>query len=303
MARSFAFRHAPRVTLCWLALGAAASAGPYIAGNRAFPATPTTDDPFVADEFALNIAQTRQGSTASSPTVREHEFEVEIAKRLTENLGLSFSGGYKIADSVGASSRYGFENFKATAKYQVYESDAHELLASLGVIREFGATGAARVDADHVSATTPTIYAGKGFGDLPDGVAVLKPLAVTGTFGYQFADTRSTAKPDLIVAGGSIQYSLRYLEGNVHYLGLPEFIDRLTPLVEILYTTPASRAAGTVTSGTVAPGVVYSGNRFDLGVEALIPATRQAGTNLGFIVSLHWRPGGVFETLLTGSAP
>lgn len=300
MARSFSIRYAASVALCWLALDATASAGPYVAGNRAFPATPTTDDPFVADEFALNVSQTRQGSTAASPTVRENEFEVEIAKRVTESLGLSLSGGYKINDPVDTPSSYGFENLKAAAKYQVYESDAHEFLASLGVIREFGGTGAARVDADHVSATTPTIYFGKGFGDLPDGIAVLKPLAVTGTFGYQFADTRSTAKPDVILAGGSIQYSLRYLEGNVRYLGLPEFIDRLTPLVEILCTTPASRAAGTVTSGTVAPGVVYSGNRFDLGIEALIPATRQAGTNLGFIVSFHWRPGGVFESLLFG---
>jgi hypothetical protein len=303
MAKSFSIRDAARVALCWLALGAAASAGPYVAGNRAFPATPTTDDPFVSDELALSMSHTRQGSTAFSPTVRESEFEAEISKRLTEDLGLSFSGGYKIEDPVGAPSGYGFENVKAAVKYQFYESDAHELLAALGVIREFGGTGAARVDSDPVSATTPTLYVGKGFGDLPDGIAILKPLAVTGTFGYQVADTRSTADPDLIAAGGSIQYSLRYLEGNVRYLGLPEFIDRLTPLVEFLYTTPASRAAGTTTSGTVAPGVVYSGNRFDVGVEALIPATRQAGTNLGFIVSFHWRPGGVFESVLGGNTP
>ncbi len=291
------------VASCWLALGAIASAGPYVAGNRAFPATPTTDDPFVADEFALNLSHTRQGSTPSDPTVRESEVEVEIAKRLTKNLGIALEGGYKIVDPVGAPSSYGFENFKATAKYQVYASDAHEFVGSLGVAREFGGTGAARVDADAVSATTPTVYIGKGFGDLPDNIAVLKPLAITGTLGYQVSDRRSSARPDLIVAGGSIQYSLRYLEGNVRYLGLPEFVDRMTPLVEILYTTPVSAASGTATAGKIAPGVVYSGNHFDLGIEALIPTTRPAGTNLGFIVSLHWRPDGIIARVFGGDAP
>jgi hypothetical protein len=37
------------------------------------------------------------------------------------------------------------------------------------------------------SSTTPTIFWGKGFGDLPIGF--LRPLALTGTFGYQIADT------------------------------------------------------------------------------------------------------------------
>jgi hypothetical protein len=291
------------IALSLLASSAAASADPYVVGNRAFAATPTTDDPFVADDLTLSGAHTRQGSTSSSPTLRESEFEAEISKRLTKSIGLSIEGSYEIEDPVGAPSQYGFDDVTAAIKYQFYQSDAHEFLTSLGVIREFGGTGAAGVVADPVSATTPTVYIGKGMGDLPDGLAMLQPIALTGTFGYQHADTRSTAEPDLIVAGLSIQYSLRYLEGNVRYLGLPELIDRLTPLVEIAYTIPSSRAVGITTVGTIAPGVIYGGNHIDVGVEALIPATKQAGTNLGFIVSLHWRPGGMFERVLGGDAP
>lgn len=283
-----------------LALGATASAGPYVAGNRAFPATPTTEDPFVADEFALSAKRMREGSTPSSPTIRETEFEAEIGKRLTESLGLSFEGGYEIKDPVGGTNDYGFENFKATLKYQFFKSAEHESLASFGVTREFGGTGAARVDADTVGATTPTFYFGKGFGDLGDRIAYLKPFAVTATLGYQIADRRSITRPDMIVAGGSIQYSLRYLEGNVRYIGLPEFIERLTPLVEFSYATPATNASGTATTGIIAPGVVYSGNHFDVGVEALIPATRTAGTNVGFIASLHWRFSGMLESVFFG---
>src|SRR5882757_6472539 len=157
-----------------LALGTTAMAGPYVAGNRSFPATPTTEDPFVADEFALSAKRTREASTPSSPTVRDTEIEAEIGKRLTQSLGLSFEGGYEIEDPVGGTNLYGFENFKATLKYQFFKSEAHESLASFGVKREFGGTGAARVDADTVGATTPTFYFGKGFGDLGDRIAYLK---------------------------------------------------------------------------------------------------------------------------------
>jgi hypothetical protein len=44
---------------------------------------------------------------------------------------------------------------------------------------------------------------------------------------------------------------------------------------------------GTPTTGIIAPGFIYSQNGIDFGVEALIPATRQSGTNVGFIASLH----------------
>jgi hypothetical protein len=275
-----------------------AAAGPYVVGDRAFPATPTTEDPFVADEVFASVAQTRQRASGSEPAARETELEAGFAKRITADLGLSLEGGYTIEDPTGRPSAYGFDDLAATLKYQLVKSDAHEFLGSLGVTRVFGGTGAARVDADSVSATIPTVYFGKGFGDLPPPLRYLAPAAITGSFGYQISDRRSAARPDVIIAGGSIQYSLRYLEGNVRYLGLPEFAERMILIVEVAYTTPSSRADDATTIGTVAPGIIYTGNHFDLGIEALVPATRQAGTNVGFIASLHWRFGGALGRVL-----
>ena len=66
-------------------------------------------------------------------------------------------------------------------------------MLSLGVSREFARTGAngtngAALDNDDSSSTTPTIFWGKGFGDLPIGY--LRPLAITGTLGYTIADKK-----------------------------------------------------------------------------------------------------------------
>jgi hypothetical protein len=88
-----------------------------------------------------------------------------------------------------ASSRYGWETLTANAQYLAVLDGPHEFLFSVGVDRQFGGTGAGRVQRrgfSGVGATTPTIYFGKGLGDLDIGY--LRPLAISGTFGYLIAD-------------------------------------------------------------------------------------------------------------------
>ena len=267
-----------------------AAAGPYVVGDRLFPATPTVDDPFVADAFELGANTLRQRSTLSDPAFRQTNFGFGAEQRLTANLGVSVQGAYTINAVDGAPDTYGFQNFDATLKYQLVTSDAHEFLLTLGVEREFGGTGARRVGAEPVGSTAPTVYFGKGLGDLPDPLKYLRPLAVTGTAGYQFADRHSRGDdhfPDQGTFGVSVQYSLRYLQGNVEYVGLPAFVGRLTPLVEFSYATPLTRSYGTPSTGLVAPGIIYSEDGIDFGIEALLPATRLSGTGVGAIALLH----------------
>ena len=101
------------------------------------------------------------------------------------------------------------------------------------------------------SSTTPLIYFGKGFGDLP--VGWLRPLALTGELGYTVADKKLKIDPadgtpinngrDNGWTGGlSLQYSIRYLSSQVKDYGLPAFVNRLTPLVEVAWTSPCQQA-------------------------------------------------------------
>jgi hypothetical protein len=71
--------------LVWLALPHPA-AGHGFAGARFFPATLSTDDPFVNDELSLPTV-----STIETPEGRETAISVEIAKRITPNLGIELS--------------------------------------------------------------------------------------------------------------------------------------------------------------------------------------------------------------------
>ena len=149
-------------------------------------------------------------------------------------------------------------------------------MLSLGVSREFARTGAiggtgAALDNDDTSSTTPTIFWGKGFGDLPIGF--LRPLALTGTLGYTFADKKLKVigtDPDSgdplfnngisnqWSGGLSLQYSMRYLQTQVKDFGLPEFVNKLTPVVEVAWSSPASKPNQSSTQYLFGVGVNYT---------------------------------------------
>jgi hypothetical protein len=193
---------------------------------------------------------------------------------------------YTQLDPDGANSRYGWQNLTATAQYMVVLDGPHEFLFSVGVDRQFGGTGAGTVQRrgfSGVGATTPSVYFGKGLGDLDIGY--LRPLAISGTFGYLIGD--KSPRPDVLMPGFAIEYSIPYLESKVRALDLPDLIRGLTPITELFLTTPAGQGHGTTTTALIAPGVSYAGQGWQFGIEAMIPMTRTTGRGLGVTAQFH----------------
>ncbi len=81
-------------------------------------------------------------------------------------------------------------------------------------------------------------------------------------------------------------------------MGWPEFVNRLTPLVEVAWSSPASKPTDLGTQLVFAPGVIYSADSYQLGIEALIPANRASGRNVGVITQLHLFFDDLFPTSL-----
>jgi hypothetical protein len=201
----------------------------------------------------------------------------------------------------------GFQNLETTFKYRLFKDPMHEFVMSVGLSVEWGRTGAQSIGAEQFNTYEPTVYFGKGFGDLPDTLSWIRPVAVTGQIGYAIPGRRSTTTfgvdpdsgdptvdaefhPRVLNWGGTVQYSMPYLKSAVIDLGLPDFVNRFIPLVEATLQTPVSNTftSGTVTTGTINPGFLWIGNGFQIGVEALIPINRQSGTNVGVIAQLHF---------------
>jgi hypothetical protein len=275
------------------------------AGPHMFISTLLIDDPNVADEASLPTFTFLPQPTDGGPAPGLYNLGFEFDKRITEDFGFSISDGYQWLHTPGVGTASGWQNVELGLKYKVYVNPEHEFMLSLGVSREFARTGAtgstdAALDNDDTSSTTPTIFWGKGFGDMPIGF--LRPLALTGTFGYQIADKKLKvigADPDSgeplfnngtsnqWVGGLSLQYSMRYLQTQVKDLALPEFVNKLTPVVELAWSSPASRPNQTSTQYLFGIGMNYTAETYALAVEALVPGNRQTGSHLGVIAQFH----------------
>jgi len=279
-----------------------------IVGNRFFPATLEVDDPGVNDE--LSIPTVDAFNTGDVPPVRQRDFSAEFSKRITEAFAISVGTTYTHLGLGGGPTGFGangFQNLETTFKYRVFKDPAHEFVMSAGLSVEWGGTGATSVGAESFNSYAPTVWFGKGLGDLPDALSWVRPVAITGQVGYSIPGRSSTTilgidpdtglsaldtefNPRILNWGLTVQYSMPYLKSSVVDLGLPDFINHLIPLVEVVMQTPVSNTltSGTVTTGTINPGILWVGNTFQFGIEALTPVNRQSGTNVGVIAQLHF---------------
>ena len=71
-------------------------------------------------------------------------------------------------------------------------------------------------------------------------------------------------------------------------IGLRAPFNRLIPLVEVAFSTPINRGLAGQTIGTIQPGIIWAGTYFQIGAEAILPATRLTGHGFGGVVQLHF---------------
>ena len=121
----------------WLAACVPASAHGF-AGNRFFPATLATDDPFVANEMSLPTFQAIR-QPGDEPT-KTFDLSADLALKLTPNFGIEVGDGYQFQKAAGANLHTGFDNLEVGAKYQFLVNAEHETILSLGVDAEIGGT-------------------------------------------------------------------------------------------------------------------------------------------------------------------
>lgn len=257
-----------------------------VCGNRVFPATLVMDDPGVSDELSLpTVVYTPIPAANGSPSGHSVDYGYEVDKTITRDLGIAINGDY-FTQRLPGQTLNGWDNVTVTLKDAVPCNEPHEFMMAVGVIREFGGTGSSQLlnagVVDSVSNTAPTLYVGKGMGDLPIGY--FRPFAVTGELGYQISDSPGIT-PNQWNWAASLQYSMPYIQQHIKALDVPNFMTRLIPLVETSFSTPAHG----LTTGTISPGILYLANTWQLGAEAMIPANgataRSQGT--GFIFQFH----------------
>jgi hypothetical protein len=302
-------RRVTGATLLAFALWSPASAH-CIVGNRFFPATLTVDDPCVNDELSIpTIAAFKNGD---EPSAAELDISGEYSKTITENFGVSLGEMWVHLDVPGGGNHTGFDNLETSFKYQFVKDASGELAMSASLDVDWGGTGSRSIGADSFTTLTPNLFVGKGFGFLPDSMKFFKPLAVTAQIGYSVPAESSTTEfdagtgllmttpnPRFFNWGGSLQYSMPYLKSSVQDLGLRAFLNRMVPLVEWNLSTQVSNFnGGERTTGTINPGVIYVADKYQLGVEAIVPINRASGEGVGVIGQLHLYLDDIFPNSL-----
>jgi hypothetical protein len=288
--------------LTWFALActAAAIVAPNSArahgfeGDRFFPPTIQTDDPFATDEFSVTYQSFNDPASPGdgTPKTREMDVSSEFDKEIFPKFALGVSGTYINLDPTDhtAPAQDGFDNVTLSAKYQLWEDAPHEWIFSIGGEIDLGDTGSKGLGVDSFSTYTPTLYFGKGFGDLPSQLKYLKPFALTGTLGVAIPGEASNPdgsfNSDALQWGVALEYSLPYLQQHVEDIGLPKPFSDMIPLVEVSSTTPFDRS-GETTTGTINPGVLWEQSDFQVGAEAVVPINAHTGPNIGAVVQVQ----------------
>lgn len=258
------------------------------AGDRFFPATLLTDDPFVADEMSLpTVTRNPTGSDGTQET----DLEFDISKRILPDLGVTFARQWEYVQRPGLPAVGGFDAITTGLQYQLFVNAPHELMALAGLSATWAHTGRVQaLGSPDFTTLSPTFDFGKGLGDLPDSLPYLRPFAITGNLNVDFptkVESNGAPNSNNVNYGFAIEYSLEYLEHHVKDVGIGRPFDHLIPLVEFALTTPLNRGQGGQTTGTVQPGLIWSGQYYQLGAEAIIPVNGLSGHGIGGLVQFH----------------
>ena len=243
-------------------------------GDRFFPPTPLTDDPFAVDELSLPEIQYNP-ATAS----RETDITGSFSKEIFPKFALSIQDTYINLNPKGGPTQDGYSPIVLNAKYQLWEIPGHEFILSIGSDFTLGGTGSKALPSyQYYTTYTPNLYLGKGFNELPDELKFFRPLALTTVTGYDLY--ANAAQSNALEWSGSLQYSIPYLQEHVEDVGIPRPFRDMIPLVEFQMTTPTNKNA-VPTTGTINPGVLWEGKYCQISLEASIPINSQTGPAVG----------------------
>ena len=283
----FACRGVAAAAVAALLPGAEATAHGF-AGDRFFPATILTDDPFVANEISLpTIALSPTASDGS----RELDIGSDLSMRITPDTGFVIGSQWRHIGVPASPTLTGWGGLETAAQYQLFVNGPHQALGLAALHVSWANTGNLAVGAPDFTTLSPTFDFGKGFGDLPDSLPWLQPFALTGNIAVNFptkTQTMGIQNPNSVFYGFAIEYSIPYLQEEVRDVGLGPPLNRMIPLVEFALTSPFNRGYGGTTTGTVQPGVIWAGQYFQLGAEMIIPTNSLSGHGIGGVFQLHF---------------
>lgn len=209
----------------------------------------------VGDYFSIS------GSTANSTSSGSMYLEKAVAPRSSISI---YAGLQRInTDGDGAS---GWDNVQLNFKQTLIWLERQEFVLSVGPSIAVP-TGDRNVGAESHPREGFEMLFDKGFGDLPDAVAWLRPVAIEGGAAWQGKLTG--AKDDLISGYLELEYSLGYLNDYAGGFHVMRELRGFTPHLDFDYSQYlAAHRNPTLPSFELTPGVAWLNSIFEVNIGA-----------------------------------
>ncbi len=248
-----------------------------------FVPTIAIDEPTVGDELGFFFDGSKN-KDEEGDTKHSQAFGVEASHVIFPHFGVSIGTNYqriRFADRFHS----GHDNIELGAKYEVYINQCENFLLSLGLAVELGGTGRKEVGAESHSSVSPALYFGKGLGNIDDNYKYIKPLVFTGLVSPSYCT--QAGKIENVELGLTMQYRLRDLNDNNDNSICSNFLNYAIPVVEFPLSVGTTNAYRGKVTGTVNPGILFSGHYIQLGLEATIPINKKSGSHVGVLAQFH----------------
>src|ERR1700692_4591995 len=292
-------------------------------GDRFFPSTLATTVPTAAD-FYNPPYFVKLPDTA---TAHEIDIPTTYSRLVTKDWSVFFTETFRVIEDANRGTRSGFDNLVIGTQYQLYTNPEHQFVVTVGGTAAIGGTGAPGI-ASTFSTLTPTIYIGKGFGDLPDSAAWLQPLTISATAAVAVPTDASTlistslgsvnlpletgafnslttlptgpttlaatVNPKILQLGFALEYSLVTNEYTGPNRTGTRYPQGWVPLVEFTTSTPLNGPLAGRTTGSVNPDVIWINRYLQVAAEAIIPMDAHSGRDIGARVQAHLYLSAIF---------
>jgi hypothetical protein len=264
------------------ALWASSALAHAVCGDRIFPATLAIDDPGVGDELAL---PTLTYLPQNSGGAQEFDGTFSWSKTITPDTALVIQDGPTWLKPGG----YGWDSLNTELQWGNFCLAEHELMATVGMTVIWGNTGTGSQTTPY-NVYQPVIDVGKGFGDLPTSLNILRPFAVTAELSESMPGqslTNGNQNSTNLNWGFTVQYSLPYYNSHVAEID-NDFFKHLIPIAEFAFSKPLYDFApgGNQTTGTFQPGAVYITDKWQFALEAIVPLNSASGRGVGVVGQL-----------------
>ena len=171
----------------------------------------------------------------------------------------------------------GFSNLSLAYKHVLLAIPRHEFTLSIAPEGEIP-VGSRKIGSEsHARAGFDLIFA-KGFGDLADSLAILRPAAIEGDLSWEGKVTG--ARDDLVAANGEIEYSLSDLDENVASFSVTHALRDFTPHLDFDYAQYMSaHRNSTAPDFELTPAVAWLSETMEINLGVQVAVNRASSSS------------------------